>query len=349
MTSIALQKQETPIAKFSGFMDKLKPQLALALPKHMNADRMTRLALTAFSTNANLQACSAQSIAGSIMTAAQLGLEPGINGQGYLIPYKTTCTFVPGWKGLVDLVARSGRATVWTGAVYPGDKFEYQLGDSPFCRHIPGDGADENERFTHVYAIGRVKDASMAVIEVWTYAKVQKHLKQYNKVGGRHYAFENDNNFEMYGRKGALLQVLKYMPASIEVANAIEVSHASDAGRSSVIVDGFVSVLDAEQATKPSVETPQRIAQAESASTSANVDQETGEIKLPQQKPAVIYPAGALATDGERKLITTRARNNNLDILDMISSAGLEGLPPDLEGLTKDGFLALRDLLPKAD
>jgi hypothetical protein len=53
------------------------------------------------------------------MTAAQLGLEPGINGQGYLIPYKGTCTFVPGWKGLVDLVARSGRATVWTGVVAP--------------------------------------------------------------------------------------------------------------------------------------------------------------------------------------------------------------------------------------
>ena len=123
-------KAETPLAKLSSFMEKLKPQLAVALPRHMNADRMTRLALTAFSTNADLQQCSPQSIAGSIMTAAQLGLEPGINGQGYLIPYKGTCTFVPGWKGLVDLVARSGRATVWTGVVYPGDRFEYQLGDA---------------------------------------------------------------------------------------------------------------------------------------------------------------------------------------------------------------------------
>lgn len=243
MTTAALkavatgQKAETPIAKFSSFMDKLKPQLALALPKHMNADRMSRLALTAFSTNADLQQCSPQSIAGSIMTAAQLGLEPGINGQGYLIPYKGTCTFVPGWKGLVDLVARSGRATVWTGVVYPGDRFEYQLGDAPFCRHIPGDGEDGGDEFTHVYAIGRVRDASMAVIEVWTRSKVKKHLKQYNKVGGRHYANASENNFEMYARKVALLQVLKYMPASIELANAIEVSNATEAGQS-VILDG---------------------------------------------------------------------------------------------------------------
>jgi recombination protein RecT len=205
------QVATSPVAKFASFMERLKPQMALALPKHMNADRMARLALTAFSTNPDLQACTPQSIAGSIMTAAQLGLEPGINGQGYLIPYKGTCTFVPGWKGLVDLVARSGRATVWTGVVYPGDSFDYQLGDAPFCRHIPGDG-EEGDEFSHVYAIGRVRDASMAVIEVWTRNKVKKHLKQYNQVGGRHYANASENNFEMYARKVALLQVLKYLP-----------------------------------------------------------------------------------------------------------------------------------------
>ena len=104
-------KELSPVAKFSNFIDKLKPQLTMALPKHMNADRMARLALTAFSTNAALQRCSPQSIAASIMTAAQLGLEPGVNGAGFLIPYKETCTFVPGWKGLIDLVSRSGRAS----------------------------------------------------------------------------------------------------------------------------------------------------------------------------------------------------------------------------------------------
>ena len=235
------QRALTPVQQFSGFLDRLKPQMAVALPKHMNADRMARLALTAFSSNEELQKCSAGSIAASIMTAAQLGLEPGINGQGYLIPYKGTCTFVPGWKGLVDLVARAGRATVWTGVVHEGDSFEYQLGDAPFCRHIPGDG-EEGDTFTHVYAIGRVRDAQMPVIEVWTRAKVKKHLNQYNKVGGRHYAMQNENNLQMYARKVALLQVLKYMPSSIELANAIEVSHAGEAGQAVTLEGDFVTV-----------------------------------------------------------------------------------------------------------
>ena len=237
-------KDLTTTAGFSAFLDKLKPQLALALPRHMNADRMARLALTAFSTNADLRACTANSIAGAILTAAQLGLEPGVNGQGYLIPYKGTCTFVPGWKGLNDLVARAGRATTWTGAVRPGDRFEYQLGDAPFCRHVPGD--DDDSEFTHVYAIGRVRDAAVAVIEVWTRGKVLSHLKRYNRQGERHYAMRDENNLEMYGRKCALLQVLKYMPSSIELQAAVDISNAEEAGQAAVLEGDLVRILDPE-------------------------------------------------------------------------------------------------------
>ena len=229
------------------------------------------------------------------MTATQLGLEPGINGQGYLIAYGGKCTFVPGWKGLVDLVSRAGRATVWTGAVYEGDKFDYQLGDEPFCRHKPGDGG---ETFTHVYAIGRVKDAQMPVIEVWTRGKVQKHLNQYNKVGGRHYALASESNFEMYARKVALLQVLKYMPASIELANAIAVSHAAEAGQGAVIEGDFVTI------------------------NTESVDQDTGEITQPQkpaQKPEYTDEQFAKSLPGWRGLIESGKKTAE-QIIAMVSS-----------------------------
>lgn len=249
---IRTNQAASPVATFSKTLERMKPQMALALPKHMSADRMARLALTAFSSSKDLQKCSTDSILSSLMTATQLGLEPGINGQGYLIAYGGKCTFVPGWKGLVDLVSRAGRATVWTGAVYEGDKFDYQFGDEPFCRHKPGDGG---ELFTHVYAIGRVKDAQMPVIEVWTRGKVQKHLTQYNKVGGRHYALASESNFEMYARKVALLQVLKYMPSSIELANAITVSHAAESGQGAIIEGDFVTINDPQDGSGP---TPDR-------------------------------------------------------------------------------------------
>ena len=263
MSSQIQTRQQNPVAAMSNFLDKLKPQMALALPKHMNADRMTRLTLTAFSTNRALQECSHHSIAGAIMTAAQMGLEPGINGQGYLIPYKGTCTFVPGWKGLVDIANRSGRCTVWTGAVFEGDEFDYALGDNPFVRHRPGD-EDDADKMTHVYAVGRVVGSTMPVIEVWTIKKVWKHRNKYNKVGQKHYSFRDP---EMYARKVPLLQVLKYMPSSIELNNALSVANAAEVGNS-VVIDGsgFVSVTE----TDPSDTT--------GSTTGSTTDNDTGEI-----------------------------------------------------------------------
>lgn len=254
-TGSAPVTNQSPIASFAAFMERMKPQMALALPKHMNADRMTRLAMTAFSQSKDLQNCSFQSIAGSIMTACQLGLEIGVNGQAYLIPYKGTCTLVPGWKGLTDLVSRSGRATVWTGAVREGDEFDYQLGDAPYCRHRPDEDGDDTGKFTHVYAIGRVRDAAMPVIEVWSRKKVERHLAKLNKVGPKHYALKDENNLEKYGRKVALLQVLKYMPSSIELSNAIDVTHAAEAGKGVVIEGDFVNITD-PQDDQPDAPTP---------------------------------------------------------------------------------------------
>lgn len=221
-------------AAVSGWLAKLQPQMALALPKHMNPDRMTRLVLTAFSSNHALAECSPHSVAASIMTASQLGLEPNVNGQGYLIPYGGTCTFVPGWKGLVDLANRGGRCTVWTGAVYKGDDFDYQLGDAPFVRHKPGEGEELDANLLYVYAIGRIKGQEVPVIEVWTKAKVIRHRDKFNKVGKRHYSFAN---LEMYARKVPLLQVLKYMPQSIELTAAMAAAHAAEEGRT-INIDG---------------------------------------------------------------------------------------------------------------
>jgi recombination protein RecT len=226
-----------PVAGFSKFLDGFKGQIALALPSHLKADRMARLALTAFSQSEQLQRCEPRTIISSIMVAGQMGLEIGVGGQGYLVPYKTTCTFVPGWQGIVDIVNRSGRATVWTGAVFAGDGFDYALGDSPFVKHQPS-GEDDPAKLTHVYAIGRVNGSDWPVIEVWPIAKVRRHFEKYNKVGDRHYAHKH---WEMYARKIPLLQVTKYMPKSIELTRAVEASYAADEGRPYTIDGDFVT------------------------------------------------------------------------------------------------------------
>lgn len=227
----------SPAKQFSDFMDKVKPQLALALPAHLSSDRMARLALSAFSGSPALQRCSHTSIAASIMTAAALGLEPGVNGAGYLIPYGQTCTFVPGWKGLVDLVSRSGRGTVFTGVIFRDQKYTFTDGAKrDLVIHNESELFDPTD-ITHAYAIGWVRDSQMPVIELWSVAKIIKHRDKYNKVGSKHYSYRD---WEMYCRKVPLLQVLKYMPSSIEMANAVAVASAGETGMGATIVDGIV-------------------------------------------------------------------------------------------------------------
>jgi hypothetical protein len=128
--------------------------------------------------------------------------------------------------------------------------------------------------------------------------------------------------------------------------------------------DGSVGGITSESAParKPAVTMPQ----ARETQAADVIDPDTGEIQPAAQptqaaaadpapaepkKPPVEYAAGALATEGERKLILTRAKNNGLEIYQLMDAAGMSDVELDLgtlEGLTKDGFVALRDQLPKA-
>jgi recombination protein RecT len=211
---------------FPAMLKAYGAEIARALPKHMSGDRLARIALTEFRKQPKLAKCDPKSVFAAVIMASQLGLEPGINGQSYLIPYGSECQFIPGWKGLVDLVNRTGRSTVWTGAVFEGDEFDWGLGDRPFVKHRPC-GEDDIKLMTHVYAVGRVNGSDYPIIEVWPVKKVWKHRDRYNKVGDRHYSFKHP---EMYARKVVLLQVIKYLPSSIELSQAMDMDYAANQG-----------------------------------------------------------------------------------------------------------------------
>jgi recombination protein RecT len=175
-----------------------------------------------------------------------------------MIPYNdkrrgiSLATFVPGWKGLIDLVNRAGRASAWTGAVRDGDSFDYGQGDRPFVRHKPADDNDDAP-LLYVYAVGRVKGSDWPVVEVWPMAKVWRHRDKYNKVGDWHYSYAHP---EMYARKIVLLQVLKYLPQSVELARAVEFASAADSGEGMTIDGDFAAVADESPPFQPPGEDP---------------------------------------------------------------------------------------------
>ncbi|MGN1098159.1 MAG: recombinase RecT, partial [Clostridia bacterium] len=122
-----------------------------ALPSVITPERFTRIATTALTQNPALTKCTVQSLIGSLLTAAQLGLEPNTPlGQAYLIPYKTKvktehgeqyidqCQFQIGYKGLIDLAHRSGQLkSIEAHAVYENDEFEFEFGLEPKLKHKP--------------------------------------------------------------------------------------------------------------------------------------------------------------------------------------------------------------------
>lgn len=239
-TNAVAQRQNHPILGKTDYLEKRKELLGAGIPGHMVVEREIRTAAVMLMNSKDLQQATPSSFYNAVSVAVNSGIGLG-NGKGYLVAYKGNCSYVPGWKGLVDLVSRTGRASVWTGVVHRGDHFEYALGDSPFLNHRPGEN-EEHKDITHYYAIGRVKGSEWPIVEVWTVAKVVKHLNKYNKVGGRHYALKDDNNMEMYARKVVLLQALKYLPQSQDLENAINAEIAHETGKNATIDGNFVFV-----------------------------------------------------------------------------------------------------------
>src|SRR5512145_661767 len=85
-----------------------KVQLEMAAPKHLTPDKLLRAALTSLSTTPKLLDCNPRSFLGAVIQCAQLGLEPGVLGMAYLVPFGKEVTLIPGYRGMLAL-ARSSR------------------------------------------------------------------------------------------------------------------------------------------------------------------------------------------------------------------------------------------------
>lgn len=316
------------------YLDRHKNAIAMALPKHLTPDRMMRLALTAFSTTPALRKCTPQSILSSVVVASQIGLEIGIAGQGYLIPYKDTATFVPGWQGLVGLLNNTGRATAWTGAVFEGDTFDFQLGSTPRCYHVPGPNYGDPEKIEWVYACGKVNGSEQPVIEAWPMSRVWKHRDQFNKVGKRHYSYEHP---EMYARKVVLLQVLKYMPRSIELNNAMVASDAAEMGKSSTVEHGMVVEVETVESAEEHAP-PEKVNPFPPASNPPEV----AAAPAVQEQPAhIAQVVSVIEADGQYLVELQGQKNKVLTVAQSAEigqkAATLEGLPCRVSVEKKEG------------
>lgn len=233
---------------------KFQAQMALALPKSMTADRLTRIVMTECRKAPALLKCAPESFYGAVLQCAALGLEPGSAlGHCYLLPFgngkdksgRPNAQLIIGYRGMIDLARRSGQIIslqAWT--VHAQDTFNYQLGLNPDIEHIPASVADRGP-VTHVYAVAKLKGGGVQ-FEVMSRAEIEK-IRSASKAGN---SGPWSSHWDEMAKKTVIRRLFKYLPVSIEAVRAVEIDEKTDRGEATTDQD----FLDAEFIEKGNVE-----------------------------------------------------------------------------------------------
>lgn len=253
-TSVQKRQADTVYA----LLERMKPQMALALPKHMNPDRMTRIVLTEIRKNPKLAGCETQSLLGAVMQAAQLGLEPGLLGQCYLVPFRnnrkgiTEVQFIIGYKGMVSLARRSGDVIqIQANTVFENDDFDYGYGTDGGLSHRPYLKGDRGDIKCY-YAYAKLRDGGEAYVVLSPHDVEKVRSRSKSKDDGPWVT-----DYEAMAHKSCVRQLFKWLPVSVEVADAIEADHTVRSGieAEAVSVENPDLEVEAEYETNPADET----------------------------------------------------------------------------------------------
>lgn len=228
LAEVKQRTQSTEIVTVQDFMTKQKDLIARVLPKTITPERMLGIFNMILKSTPALAKCSQESLIGAVIQTAQLGLTPGNIGHVHLVPFwngKKKCNEVQlicGYKGLLELVNRSGQATIMTSeVVHEKDYFEYELGLNPKLSHKPAVG--DRGGIIGVYCIAKNLIANEKVFVYLQKEEVEKIKEQsLSKVKDEFKKYSPWVAWEdaMY-KKTAVRNIVKLLPLSVESQKAL--------------------------------------------------------------------------------------------------------------------------------
>lgn len=252
-------------------LTKAKPALEQALPRHLDVDRLLRIAMTALTKNPKLLACDQRTLLLAVMASAQCGLEPNSYAQeAYLIPYGKEVQFMPSYRGLMKLARQSGQvASIEAHVVYKNEKFAVSYGLTPSLQHeVIIDDADRGD-FRLVYAVARYKDATMSpVFEVMTKSEIDAIRKRSKAANNGPWV----TDYLEMARKTVIRRICKFLPASVELDVAFRYNDRAASGKTQV------DLADPEMLHSLDME---------DVPMDVDVDEETGEITTGESEPSL--------------------------------------------------------------
>lgn len=200
-------------------------------PKHINVDRLIASVMTAAAKTPALLSADSQSLLMAARQAAQLGLDcSGTLGSAYLIPFSGQVQLIIGYRGLIDLARRSREiVSIQAQCVYAADEFRVELGTEPSIHHVPNFEGDRG-KVRCAYAVANLVGGGVQ-FEVMTVGQMEK-IRASSRNGNR--GPWVDHTEEMY-RKTVLRRLVKWLPLSPELVDAIEYEEAPPASTASAV------------------------------------------------------------------------------------------------------------------
>lgn len=221
----AIQKPATLRQHLEG--NAFKDAVAKALPRHLTADRFIRVALTAITRTPKLAQCEQASFFQCLLSLSQYGLEPD-GRRAHLIPFENRkrgvveCQLIIDWKGLSELVYRSGIvSTLHADVVRRGDLFDYSMG--VLTSHVPhylrtdtAKPAEAGDVYA-AYSTATMKDGSRKT-EVMSVDQIEGIRRR--SRAGQSGPWVTD--WEEMAKKTVFRRLSKWLPLSAEVREATE-------------------------------------------------------------------------------------------------------------------------------
>jgi len=273
------------------------------MPDHMDHKRVAAVAIAACQKNPVLMQCKVSTVWACVRDASILGLEVGIMGAAYLVPFRDNkaggmnCQLIVGYQGLIDLCRRSGHIeSIEAHVIHENDDFEIVYGTESRITHKPNLSANPG-KMVAVYGVAKLKGGQIQT-EVMTVHDIDK-IKARSK--SKHGPWQTD--YEEMARKTVVRRMAKYLPKSIQMQDAITREDRTENGDPAFMASTFdESTLKDADATITDEGTDElKKAANKPAKTTA---------KKPDPKPATKKeePAPAKEPAGEKKEAPTGAK-----------------------------------------
>lgn len=267
-----MSKPDATTRTLQQYMIRHQEQIGNALPSHLDAKNMIRMAMTEVSLNKELHGCDPRSFFGAVIECSQLGLAIGKTlGQAYLVPFNNrrtqtkTINVIVGYKGLISLARRSGNLLEITAhTVFVDDTFDYVKGDDEKIIHIPKEvDTPDDDRIVRAYYSIALLSGGGKQRSVWTAAEIDQHKKRIPAAQNSRSVWNSPiahDRWEM-GKKTCIRAVTKYIDLSAEYLRAGALNDRSDMNKdqnlgSHVLVGEFEEVEELGEIESPSESQP---------------------------------------------------------------------------------------------